>query len=550
MKRTLLFLTILIGLFIGLPAKAESEFLTIPVNLDPGELLINEIQAKNASYADPHGEFDDWVEIYNPNNYAIDLGGMYMTDNHYAQGVTAWTQIPTGFSALTTIPAYGFLIVWFDENLTQGPLHINTKLSGAADAVYLIDSDGFTVVDSYAWTEATGLNVDDVSIGRLPDGGSSWQLFGAGHPSPCTPGASNQGIINSAPVISNLQYTPYPATQNSVITISAQVTDPDNNLLSVQLLWGINNYTLNTVNMTMQGGVYTASLGPFALNSVIQFRIKATDTISAQTFSPIHNITIGFSAPVLYINEVMASNTTTITDNYGEYEDWIEIYNPNDFAVNLAGYYLVDNHYGDPAHSLIPISSAYPDSTTIPAYGFKIIWFDEEPYEGILHINTKLSATADAVYLIAPDMLHLVDNIAWTVATELSTDLSYGRYPDGSENWILFGNAYPHQVTPGTSNSSSANENDTNPPLLPGLAIYPNPMNSILNIAVKNSKVPAKVGIYNLKGQLVRELTVNPGVNAVWDGKDKSGLAIASGLYFMKTKLSGKVFTRKFIKLY
>ncbi len=60
--------------------------------------------------------------------------------------------------------------MWFDEDLDQGPLHINDKLGGGADCCLFNDSDGITLVDSYIWTEATDLNVDDRSIGRLPDG--------------------------------------------------------------------------------------------------------------------------------------------------------------------------------------------------------------------------------------------------------------------------------------------------------------------------------------------------------------------------------------------
>jgi len=209
-----------------LPARAEYEFLTIPVNTNPGELLINEIMAKNLSFPDPFNEADDWVEIYNPNNYSIDIGGMYLTDNHFAEGITAWTQIPTGFSAQTTIPAYGYLVVWFDENLTQGPLHINTRLGGAADAVYLIDSDATTVVDFYSWIDATGLNVDDVSIGRLPDGGTTWQLFGTGQANPCTQGASNNPVSNDDEFIPNpaISLSAYPNPMHSILNIEVKNT--------------------------------------------------------------------------------------------------------------------------------------------------------------------------------------------------------------------------------------------------------------------------------------------------------------------------------------
>jgi len=531
------------------PERAEYEFMTIPVLTNPGELLINEIQAKNASYADPNGEFDDWVEIYNPNNYAIDTGGMYMTDSHYSGGINLWTQIPANVPAITTIPAHGYLVVWFDENPDQGPLHINDKLSGTADAVYLIDTDGTTIIDSYGWVDAAGLNVDDVSIGRMPDGGAIWQLFGAGYTSPCTPGTSNNGVVNTAPVISNVAYNPNPAQPNTALTISAQVTDAENNLSSVQLLWGIDNYTLNTVNMTPAGSTYSSSVGMFEPGSVIQFRIRATDNLNIETLSPVYNITIGYQAPILFINEIMSSNVSTITDNYGQFEDWVEIYNPNAFAVNLAGFYLTDNHYGDGVTEFTQISSAQPDSTTIPAGGFKVIWFDEDINQGVLHINTKLGASGDAVYLIAPDMITIVDDVEWTAATGMGADLSWGRYADGTENWMLFGSGYIHPASPGTHNAPVSNNDEYILSIVPSVSVYPNPMNRILNIEIKNSDVPSKVNIYNLKGQLVREIIVYPGAKYVWDAKDKSGLTIASGLYFMKTKVSGKVITQKFIKL-
>ena len=44
----------------------------------------------------------------------------------------------------------------------------------------------------------------------------------------------------------------------------------------------------------------------------------------------------------LYINEIVASNSYTYKDSDGEYSDYIELYNDNDYDVNLLIYY---NHY-------------------------------------------------------------------------------------------------------------------------------------------------------------------------------------------------------------
>jgi len=372
-----------------LPARAEFEYFTIPLSNSTGEILINEVMAKNASFADPDGEFDDWVELYNPNDYAVNIGGMYMTDNHYSNGITAWTQIPTGSPDVTTIPPHGYLLVWFDEDLDQGPLHVNDKLGGAADAVYLISSDGATIIDTYSWTESNGLDVDDVSIGRYPDGSQNWQLFGAGQTNPSTPGTANQGVANFPPSISNIAYDPNPALPAETITVTAMVGDSDGNLTSVELLWGLSDVNENTVVMNGQASLYHAIVGSHPTNTTIRFRIRATDSFGAVTNTPIYQILVGY-VPLsnLKINEVMATNTITVMDDNGDYEDWIEIFNPYNHEIDLAGYYLVDNHFGDFSFTPTQIPYGVADQTSIPARGFKLIWFDEQPEQGPLHIDT------------------------------------------------------------------------------------------------------------------------------------------------------------------
>ena len=44
----------------------------------------------------------------------------------------------------------------------------------------------------------------------------------------------------------------------------------------------------------------------------------------------------------ILINEYSAANYDTYTDNYGEYEDWIELYNTGLNTVDLNGWALSD----------------------------------------------------------------------------------------------------------------------------------------------------------------------------------------------------------------
>lgn len=525
------------------PPRAEFEFFTIAGPVNTGELVFNEIMAKNASFPDPNGELDDWVEIYNPNDYAVNIGGMYMTDSHYTSGISSWTQIPTSYPNLTTITPHGYVVIWYDENLDQGPLHVNDKLGGGADAVYLIAADGETVIDSFVWTEATDLNVDDRSIGRLPDGASNWVLFGSGQANPVTQGTANQGDVNVLPHISAITYSPTSTTAQSLITVSASINDQDGSLTSVYLKYGVNDPNLNTLTMTANGSVYSAQIGPFAEGTHVLYRIEATDNNNGTTQSAIYTIVIGYNAPDIYINEFMPSNTATLTDENNEYDDWAELYNPNGFEINLAGYYLTDNHYPDPTTLYqIPWDA---QNAGIPAHGFRILWFDEQPDQGALHINTKLGTSADAIYLLAPDMLNVLDSVVWTADTGLVADLSYGRYPDGSTTWTLFGGDNPHPVSPGTTNVPVANDDETLPGITLKLSVYPNPAKDALFYELQGAKKPYQLKVYNLKGQLVNEFSTLPETKTAWNILDKNGKRVGSGIYFLTAEANGKHFNKK-----
>ncbi|MDZ4121937.1 MAG: FlgD immunoglobulin-like domain containing protein, partial [Candidatus Cloacimonadaceae bacterium] len=84
------------------------------------------------------------------------------------------------------------------------------------------------------------------------------------------------------------------------------------------------------------------------------------------------------------------------------------------------------------------------------------------------------------------------------------------------------------------------------------LNAYPNPFNPITNIAYTlNEAGRVQIGIYNLKGQLIRSfdrLHSQPGYySLVWDGKDDSGMVAASGVYFYRMYMGNYRATRKML---
>ncbi|MGE5294897.1 MAG: lamin tail domain-containing protein, partial [Solirubrobacterales bacterium] len=144
-------------------------------------LAINEVMASNsATKADPQGQYDDWIEVYNYGDTPIDIGGMYLTDD--PNEPTRW-QIPAADPGLTTIAAGGYLLIWADGDTEAEGLHADFKLSSGGEELALFGVDGVILIDSLAFPELSA----DVSYGRYPDAGDALRYFVAP-----TPGAANQ----------------------------------------------------------------------------------------------------------------------------------------------------------------------------------------------------------------------------------------------------------------------------------------------------------------------------------------------------------------------
>ncbi|MFT5818998.1 MAG: hypothetical protein ACI8ZM_000220 [Crocinitomix sp.] len=177
------------------------------------------------------------------------------------------------------------------------------------------------------------------------------------------------------------------------------------------------------------------------------------------------------------INELMPSNADYSEDNFGQNDDWLELFNPNAYAVNLSGCKLRRDG----------IEWALPNEFIIPANDYLIFWHDNETYQGNNHVNFKLSNIIDTVFLISPQGVEM-DNLRYPVTT---TDNSYGRYPNGSETFSSF--TYP---TPLANNDiSGLNEAVT---ILTPLTAYPNPASELVTL---NKVVDFK--LYDLKGALI-----------------------------------------------
>lgn len=136
---------------------------------DPSRLVINEWLATSDRLL---GE--DFVELYNPDPLPVSLAGIAITDNYFA------APRAHEFAPLSFVAGGGYGVFLAEGDSTQGADHLSFKLSAWREALMLVDAASKPIDVVLLGAQST-----DVSEGRSPDGGDTYQYFTV--PSPGLP---------------------------------------------------------------------------------------------------------------------------------------------------------------------------------------------------------------------------------------------------------------------------------------------------------------------------------------------------------------------------
>lgn len=183
------------------------------------------------------------------------------------------------------------------------------------------------------------------------------------------------------------------------------------------------------------------------------------------------------------INEVLIKNEYNWPDEFGQFEDWIEIYNKNDYPITIEGYFLTDELTNPTKFRLKP-----RNESIIPANGYQLFFASEERKRGANHTNFKLSA-GETLFLFAPDSTTIVDEIELPT---LDVDFSYGSSPNGSTNRVIFESPTP------LNNNDLAHVVELEK-LKKTFFVYPNPASS----SVVYTSIANDYQVFNMLGSLV-----------------------------------------------
>jgi len=454
------------------------------VNPSTPSLVITEIMYNDPSVADTL----EFIEVYNYDSAPAVVGGFRL------EGAVSHT------FASVTIPPGGFYLVARNSIAAQSFYNMsfyayNGQLSDNSEQILLVNADGVilddvTYNDNVPWPSAAdgqGPSMELISPSADNNVGSNWVAssnglgFINGLPLSATPGVL---IGNVLPHIEFDNNDIYVNEIDGLIQLDFYVSAANNNPSSVHLemIAGTAispaDHGLNTIaELTLpanSSGIETVAfplVNDNLMEGVEYFTIRMT-AVNNCSIGLNDEITIvinddEYTSPPLFINEILSSNTGAAgIDEFGDADDWFEIYNPSFLAVDIAGYYLSD----DPLDLTKERLDVGLSATQIPSGGFILLWADQEGAEGPLHMNFKLSALGESVILTAPDGTTILDQIDFGA---MSNDISYGRFCDGSN--LIQDLSSP---SPGYTNCpNTLQENALNT-----LNVFPNPSPDVIRL--------------------------------------------------------------------
>lgn len=119
----------------------------------------------------------------------------------------------------------------------------------------------------------------------------------------------------------------------------------------------------------------------------------------------------------------------------GEFEDWVEFYNPTAAVVNIGGYWLSDD-------ALNPMKYQIPATVTVPANGYKLILVSgvgayNPGYLGQTNTNFKVTQSGGEDLVFSDPSGNILESYDFATISPNQMNQSYGRVPNGSGNMLI-----------------------------------------------------------------------------------------------------------------
>ncbi|MCI8545527.1 MAG: hypothetical protein HFH09_04805 [Bacilli bacterium] len=499
-------------------------------------LVINEIMSSNGGAASaPNGGIYDWIELYNGNDYDINLLNYGLSDE---ENKTKWV-FPD-----VTIKAKSYMVVYLSGTKQEG-LYANFKLSSSGKEIVSLRNKNGKVIDAI---ETVSLNKNQV-MARNNEG--NWIVTSSSTPGFINTEEGRTAYIESLKAdINELEITEVLPNNAGHFTDQygnysgyIEIRNKTNKTISLKeyglggdvlapFRWQFPNIQIGpnetkiiytsgkndtekelhaNFKLTSKNGVAILTKSGKIVDQITYTNlengmalIKENKWIRSGKISPGYpNTTEGIESfskkylknkEGLIINEIMNNNTSYLVQNGNEYYDWIEIKNNSKKEINLKDYYLSKND-----NRLTEWN--FPDITLSPGELYVVmasgdINLSNKSYK---HTNFKLSET-ESLYIT--DGKNIIDSM---FISEVPLEYSMGR----GENYGFF---YFSKPTPKEKNGTG-----------------------ILQVASK-TEVHKAAGIYNNIDGINLEIEANGTIYYTLDGSVPSTKS---------SKYTGPIFLKK-----
>jgi len=149
----------------------------------------------------------------------------------------------------------------------------------------------------------------------------------------------------------------------------------------------------------------------------------------------------------LRINEVMVTNQSSIVDDYGQKQAWIELFNSNFSPLEISSVFLT-NDSTQPRLYPVPLGDV---NTVIPKRQHVVFFADGEPNKGTFHTSFELVPGQDNwIGIYDADGVTLIDEV--TIPASLGADQTWARTEDGYGEWAVRDGVGTGYITPSSAN--------------------------------------------------------------------------------------------------
>lgn len=480
------------------------------------------------------GKFE-YIPYDADNTFGIDwIGGDWGTKNVFSWASTSLTSRPL-INKILGVPEWKNRYAYYLKQLQDKHFNL-AQLSGKIDAykVSLYDAALRDTLrdDDYGWSITDFQSSYENALGGHVDYGLKSYISTRNNYTTSQLGT----VANVAPIVRYENASPQVVRGGAPILFTAHLED-ESAVLTVKLFLkeGTNTETFDMKDDGLNGDlvandkIYNYRWLPPNRSANLTWYLTASDGTKVTTSV---EMPVTLLLQTVFINELLASNGTGLQDEFGEFDDWIELWNSTGYDYDLNGTFLSD----DPA---IPNKWALP-SQVLPPYGRILIWADAQVTQGALHTNFKLEKNGESVIWSKQNgaIFDVLDRIDFPT---LVADKSYSRSGDGGVTWFIANVPTPNAP----NNTATATENEL--PEGVQLSAYPNPFSQQISVQwIFPQTENLNVSIIDVLGReraiLFEGLTDSAQLK--WES-----VTLQSGVYWIRFKMGENTWYKRIVKI-